>query len=211
MTGRKGVRGWSLIVSTTLFALSLGLVTVLRLARLFPNNDPIMAVMLPYARRSRASAVIFPVAAMVLFDLLSRQVGLWTAVTAGTYGLLGFGFSWLYRILSRRGYKISSATFPLFGVAGVLVFDFLTGPIMSSVLFHMSFLEALVGQVPFTLHHLLSVAAYTLTVSPALNHMLGQIERLEMIPRDWVSQEISPRHLGGLTSQKRSRDRVAPA
>lgn len=99
MTNRKGVLGWSSVASAILFALSLGLATTLRLARLFPNNDPIMAAMLPYARRGRVGAVIFPLAAMVLFDLVSCQVGPWTVVTAGTYELLGFGFSylWLYR------------------------------------------------------------------------------------------------------------------
>ncbi|MEW6216778.1 MAG: hypothetical protein AB1543_03775 [Candidatus Bipolaricaulota bacterium] len=192
MTNKRGVSGASAVVSATLFALSLGLVTVLRLARLFPNNDPILAVVLSYARRGRLGAVVFPAAAMVLFDLMSQQVGPWTVITAGTYGLLGFGFSCLYGTLTRRGYRITTTAFPIFGVAGVLVFDFVTGPIMSSVLFRVSFFEALVGQVPFTLRHLLSVVAYTLVVSPALDRVLGRIERLRLVLRDRIIQGISP-------------------
>jgi hypothetical protein len=43
----------------------------------------------------------------------------------------------------------------------------------------MSFVEAFVGQIPFTLKHLASVSAYTLVVSPTLDWVLRQIERGE--------------------------------
>jgi len=176
----RGVRG-TLALATRLVILgtSLGVSTALRWVRLFPNNDPIMAVMLPCAKRGRAAAFAFPVVAMVLFDILSRRVGIWTAVTAGTYGLLGFGFSFAYSALGKRGRRIGPATFLVSGVVGVLVFDFITGPILSSAMFRMSFAQALVGQIPFTLKHLASVSAYTLVVSPALDWVLRQVERGE--------------------------------
>jgi hypothetical protein len=168
------------LVSATklvILGVSLGLATALRFARFFPNNDPIMAVTLPCAKRGRLAAVAFPVAAMVLFDALSRQVGMWTLVTAATYGLLGLGFSYVYSALAKRGHTIGAATFLISGVAGVLVFDFITGPIMSSALFRMSFAETFIGQIPFTIRHLASVAAYALVVSPILDRTLRQIEK----------------------------------
>jgi fermentation-respiration switch protein FrsA (DUF1100 family) len=176
----RGVRG-TLASATRLVILgiSLGVSTALRWVRLFPNNDPIMAVMLPCAKRGRAAAFAFPVVAMVLFDILSRKVGIWTAVTAGTYGLLGLGFSFVYSALGKRGRRIGPATFLVSGVFGVLVFDFITGPILSSAMFRMSFVEAFVGQIPFTLKHLASVSAYTIVVSPVLDWALRQIERGE--------------------------------
>jgi hypothetical protein len=176
MTARGLRIGLASATKLVLLAVSLGVTTALRFVRLFPNNDPIMAVTLPCAKRGRLSAVAFPVVAMVLFDVMSQRVGVWTAVTAGTYGLLGLAFSYAYRALANRGRVVGPATFLVSGVAGVLVFDFVTGPIMSSALFHMSFAEAFVGQIPFTLKHLASVAAYSLVVSPALDWALRQIE-----------------------------------
>jgi hypothetical protein len=176
----RGLRiGLASATRLVILGISLGVSTALRWVRLFPNNDPIMAVMLPCAKRGRAAAFAFPVVAMVLFDILSRKVGIWTAVTAGTYGLLGLGFSFAYSALGKRGRRIGPATFLVSGIVGVLVFDFITGPILSSAMFRMSFAQAFVGQVPFTLKHLASVSAYTLVVSPALDWLLRQVERAE--------------------------------
>jgi hypothetical protein len=134
------------------FGVGLVVASLLRLAHFFPNNDPIMAVVLPYARRRRQwMAIGFPVVAMVFFDLLSAKIGVWTVVTAATYGLLGWLFSMFYaRDKARRGLR-ALLTYVGLGAAGVLIFDFVTGPIMSSLLFGMTFQQALVGQIPFTL------------------------------------------------------------
>ncbi len=179
MTARGFRIGLALATKLVLLAVSLGVTTALRWVRLFPNNDPIMAVTLPCAKRGRAAAVAFPVVAMVLFDVLSQKVGIWTAVTAGTYGLLGLAFSFAYAALAKRGRAVGTATFVISGVVGVLVFDFVTGPILSSSIFHMPFAESFVGQIPFTVKHLASVSAYTLVVSPAMDLVLRQIERGE--------------------------------
>jgi hypothetical protein len=179
MTARGLRIGLASVTRLVILGISLGVSTALRWVRLFPNNDPIMAVMLPCAKRGRAAAFAFPMVAMVLFDILSRKVGIWTAVTAGTYGLLGLGFSFVYSALGKRGRRIGPATFVVSGVVGVLVFDFITGPILSSAMFRMSFAQAFVGQIPFTLKHLASVSAYTLVVSPSLDWVLRQVERAE--------------------------------
>jgi hypothetical protein len=179
MTARGLRIGLALATRLVILGIGLAVTTALRWARIFPNNDPIMAVMLPCAKRGRAAAFAFPVVAMVLFDILSRRVGIWTAVTAGTYGLLGLGFSFAYSALGKRGRRIGPATFLVSGVVGVLVFDFITGPILSSAMFRMSFAQAFVGQIPFTLKHLASVSAYTVVVSPVLDRLLRQVERGE--------------------------------
>lgn len=179
MTARGLRIGLASVTRLVILGIGLGVTTALRWARIFPNNDPIMAVMLPCAKRGRAAAFAFPMVAMVLFDILSRKVGIWTAVTAGTYGLLGLGFSFVYSALGKRGRRIGPATFLVSGVVGVLVFDFVTGPILSSAMFRMSFAQAFVGQIPFTVKHLASVSAYTLVVSPALDWLLRQVERGE--------------------------------
>ena len=173
------------------FGLGLGISTALRLARFFPNNDPIMAVTLPYAKRGRVAAFVFPVLAMVLFDLLSRRVGIWTLVTAGTYGLIGLGFSSLYSRRAAHGRVVGRGTFFLSGIVGVLIFDFVTGPAMSSALFQVTFAQAFVGQVPFTLKHLVSVSLYAVVVSPLLDWALGRVERGAGAIRSWIAEEGS--------------------
>lgn len=187
MSGRGTRFGLAAATKAALLVVSLGVTTALRFVRLFPNNDPIMAVMLPCSKRGRVAAVAFPVAAMVLFDVLSRRVGVWTAVTAGTYGILGLAFAHVYRSLARRGRNVGTGTFLVSGIAGVLVFDFVTGPVMSSLLFRMSFGQAFIGQIPFTLWHLASVSAYAVVVSPALDWALREIER----GRDWMVNRLA--------------------
>ena len=179
MTARGLRIGLASATRLVILGIGLGVTTALRWARLFPNNDPIMAVMLPCAKRGRAAAFAFPMVAMVLFDILSGRVGIWTAVTAGTYGLLGLALAFVYAALARRWRTIGTATFLVSGVVGVLVFDFITGPILSSAMFRMSFAQAFVGQIPFTLKHLASVSAYTIVVSPVLDWTLWQVERGE--------------------------------
>ena len=189
---RKGTQlGIASMARCVLFGIGLGASTALRLARFFPNNDPIMAVTLPYAKRGRVAALAFPVVAMVLFDLLSGKVGVWTLVTAGTYGTLGLGFSFLYKALAERGRVVGPMTFLLSGIAGVLVFDFVTGPILSSALFPMSFAQAFVGQIPFTLKHLVSVSIYAVVISPLVDWALGGIERLECAIQERLALSIS--------------------
>ena len=179
MTARGLRIGLASATRLVILGIGLAVTTALRWVRIFPNNDPIMAVMLPCAKQGRVAAVAFPVVAMVLFDILSGRVGTWTAVTAGTYGLLGLAFAFVYAALVRRGRAIGTATFLVSGVVGVLVFDFITGPILSSAMFRMSFAQAFVGQIPFTLKHLASVSAYTIVVSPVLDWTLRQVERGE--------------------------------
>jgi hypothetical protein len=189
---RRGAQlGIASIARLAVFGLGLGISTALRWARFFPNNDPIMAVTLPYAKRGRVAAAAFPALAMVLFDLLSRRVGIWTLVTAGTYGLIGLGFSSLYGALAQRGRTVGRGVFLLSGVVGVLVFDFITGPLMSSALFQMSFAQAFVGQVPFTIKHFVSVSLYAVVVSPPLDWALGRVERAEGAIRSRFAAEAS--------------------
>ncbi len=176
----------------SLWVMGLGATTALRGLRLFPNNDPILAVTLPYAKRGRAAAVAFPVAAMILFDLLSGRVGIWTAVTAGTYGLIGLGVAVVFAARRQRGRPVGTGAYIVSGVVGVLVFDVITGPILSSLVFRMSLVEACVGQVPFTLKHLASVTAYACIVSPALDWLMRQIERAEVA----VARRLAPRAAG---------------
>jgi hypothetical protein len=148
---------------------------VYRLLRFIPNNDPIMGAMLPFARRGKWwEAGIFAFLTMVSFDLITMKLGVWTIVTGVTYGLLGIAFHFAYGKIK----KFSVWTYIGSGVAGVLAFDFITGPIASSLMFGMPFWAALAGQVPFTLLHLASTTFFVAVLTPLLDRTIVGNERL---------------------------------
>jgi len=142
-----------------------------RLLRVFPNGDPIMGFALPMARKGKWwHSLLFPIVAMASFDLLVGRVGIWTLGTSLTYGLIGLA-AWTHfskkKTVKMKNYVKGS-------VAGVLAFDLVTGPIMSSFMFGMPFSAALIGQIPFTALHLASATAFTLLLAPVLDPQVAK-------------------------------------
>ena len=127
------------------------------------NLEPVMAALLPHAARHGAAAsFVFAAAIMVVFDVLSGQVGSWTWTTALIYGLVGSGLSlWL------RTRPPTVWNFVLGSVAGTLAFDVLTaalGPLQGM----QGWAEAYLLQIPFTLRHLAGNVLLAAVVSPLL-------------------------------------------
>lgn len=156
-------------------ALSLLIANAIRLLRIIPNNDPIMSMALPYSKRSAAiTSFLFPFITMASFDMVTNAVGPWTAVTSVTYGLLGLAFHYVLRGREKVGMK----SYLGYGVAGVLVFDFITGVLATPFLFGMPVWQALVGQIPFTAMHLLTTVGFIIIVTPLLDREVLRNERL---------------------------------
>jgi len=146
--------------------LSILIANAIRLVRIIPNNDPIMSMALPYSRRSTmAVSFLFPFITMASFDLVTGYVGAWTIGTSVTYGAIGVLF---YYLLKGRK-KVGIVRYLGYGAAGVLIFDFITGVLMTPLLFGMTFTEAFLGQIPFTAMHLLTSSAFILVVTPLLD------------------------------------------
>lgn len=125
-----------------------------------------MGFALPFARNDAWwQAFLFPVIAMASFDFITLRVGPWTAVTAATYGLVGL----LFHAYFKRKKEVGLKTYAQSSVIGVLVFDSITGPLMSSHLFKMPFSVAFLGQIPFTLLHLASAVSITVLLAPVLD------------------------------------------
>lgn len=141
-----------------------------RLLKLFPNNDPIMGFILPYGKQDKAWKVgLFAFSTMVAFDFITNKIGIWTWITAVVYGLIAIGFS---KYLKNK--KSSLRTYTFTAIFGILLFDLVTGPIMSSVVFKISFQLAFMGQIPFTLMHISSGLTYTWILAPILDPVLGK-------------------------------------
>jgi uncharacterized membrane protein len=121
---------------------------------------------LPYSRRSSAlTSFLFPFVSMVSFDFVTNEVGLWTAVTAITYGMIGLVFHFYLKNKEKVGIK----NYLMCGVVGILVFDFVTGVLATPLLYGGTFTESFIGQIPFTLVHLLTGCLFILIVTPILD------------------------------------------
>ena len=157
--------------------LSMVIANAIRLIRIIPNNDPIMSMALPFSRRSSAlTSLLFPLITMASFDIVTNSVGPWTAVTAATYGLIGLGFHYFLKGREKAGIK----TYLGCGILGVLAFDLVTGVIATPLLFPpMTFMQALVGQIPFTLMHLVTTCGFIIVVTPLLDKQVLLNSRLD--------------------------------
>lgn len=130
-----------------------------------PNVEPVLSVQMPFAKRYGAlSAFVFGSLSIVLFDFVTSGIGVWTLTTATSYGLLGVASSLFFK--HREG---TPKSYVVFGIWGTLAYDAVTGVLVSPVFFGQSFVVALVGQIPFTLAHLLGTVVFSLTVSPAVD------------------------------------------
>ncbi|MFA6214506.1 MAG: hypothetical protein WC717_04490 [Candidatus Micrarchaeia archaeon] len=95
----------------------------------------------------------------VLFG--AQSIGLWTLTGALAWGIVALLFA-------RQKPDGSPFTFAKLGIGGTLLFDALTGPVASTFVWGMPFSDALVGQIPFTVKHLLGIAAVSLILAPLL-------------------------------------------
>ena len=129
-----------------------------------PNVEPILATQMPFSRAYGAlAAFFFGVSSVLIYDVLTGTLGLWTFLTAGAYGALGLFAFYFFKKKepSRRDYA-------LFAVIGTLFFDAVTGLTIGPLLFHQSLLGAFAGQIPFTFWHLLGNVGFSIIVSPAI-------------------------------------------
>ena len=55
-----------------------------------------------------------------------------------------------------------------YGIIGTLAYDAVTGLGIGTLLFHQPFMQALIGQIPFTAWHLFGTISFSVLVSPFL-------------------------------------------
>lgn len=153
--------------------------TVCLLVRLLPfrppNIEPILATQMPFSKAYGAYAgFLFAFFSVVFYDLLTSTFGMWTFLTAVTYGVLGF-MSYFYF----KKFKASALGYAGFAVLGTLFFDAVTGLSIGPLFFGQSFSEAFFGQIPFTLWHLLGNVSFALILSPAIYNFVIENKKLE--------------------------------
>ncbi|MBI2623147.1 MAG: hypothetical protein HYW65_01045 [Candidatus Liptonbacteria bacterium] len=138
-----------------------------------PNVEPILATAMPFAKRGGAmSGFLFGAASIFLFDIVTGTAGVWSLITASSYGLVGAG---AYLFLRNR--ESSRASYFAYAIIGTLVYDALTGLTVGPLFFGQSFVAAVAGQIPFTMLHLLGNTVFAVTVSPLVYAWITSEER----------------------------------
>ena len=132
-----------------------------------PNVEPIMASIMPTARKYGAMVgFLFGFLSIFLYDAVTH-FGSWTWIAGITYGLVG-AVSALY--FSK--FKSLIINFAIFAGFATIFYDLITGVLFAPI-FHQSMLTALVLQIPFTALHLAGNIGFALTLSPILNRWLA--------------------------------------
>ncbi|ETB64185.1 TPA: hypothetical protein DIC38_00270 [Candidatus Nomurabacteria bacterium] len=132
-----------------------------------PNLEPIMASIMPIGKSySKIFSFSFGFLSIVLFDVITLKIGVWTLITAIIYGLLGLGASYYFK--NRNGWR----SYAKYAFWGTIFYDALTGLTIGPLFFGQSFMVSLVGQIPFTLIHLLGNVSFAIILSPVIERWL---------------------------------------
>jgi len=109
-----------------------------------------------------------------LIDIFAGKVGMWTLSCALVWGLVSF-------IFAKHQPNGTFLNFAKMSVFSVLVFDILTGIVFSAIFWGMPLTDAAIGQIPFTIKHLLGITAIALICAPLLFPAIAkQINKLEL-------------------------------
>ncbi|MBT3582828.1 hypothetical protein HN924_02620 [Candidatus Woesearchaeota archaeon] len=121
-----------------------------------PNIEPIMFTMMPFAKKyGKMAGFIFAFSAIIAIDFITGIVGIWTAVTSITYGAIGiFAAQYLYQKKNKTKYYVG------FAILGTLAYDAITGIGMGTLLFGQTLQFTILGQIPFTIYHLIGNVSF---------------------------------------------------
>lgn len=130
-----------------------------------PNLEPMMTTIMPLGKRyGIIMSFIFGALSIIVYDLITSGWGIWTLITALSYGLVGIGASFYFK--NRSG----AMNYVLYAIIATIVYDAITGLTIGPLFFHQSFMISLVGQIPFTILHLLGNVSFAIVLSPAIEY-----------------------------------------
>ncbi len=133
-----------------------------------PNIEPILAATMPFSKTSGAFiASIFAVLSILFYDVLTGTLGVQTLFTVFAYGVLGL---WSFNYFKKK--EANAFNFARFAIVGTLFFDAFTGLTVGPIFFNQSFMGSLLGQIPFTVFHLIGNVVFALVLSPAIYHFM---------------------------------------
>jgi hypothetical protein len=107
----------------------------------------------------------------VIYDALTAGFGIWTLVTAAAYGGVAVGAHLYFSVR-----EPSRGNFVRYSILAVLVYDVVTGLTVGPLAYGQPFAAAVVGQIPFTILHLLGAVLFAAVASPLLYKWLQTSE-----------------------------------
>lgn len=148
-----------------------------------PNVEPLMASIMPLSKKfTKFTSFFFGFASIFVYDLVTSGIGIWTVFTAFAYGLLGLGASYYFE--KRSGWK----SYASYAVIGTILYDIVTGLTIGPVFFGQSFYVSLIGQIPFTVMHLIGNVSFAIFLSPVIEKWLAKKEKkVEVLDQVLVS------------------------
>lgn len=130
-----------------------------------PNIEPLLATQMPFSKVYGAHiAFMFGFMSIVLFDLITARIGVWTLITASAYGVLGL---WSVFFFKKR--EMKTINYVKFAIIGTVFFDAVTGLTIGPIFFNQPFMVALIGQIPFTILHLIGNVTFAVVLSPLIH------------------------------------------
>lgn len=140
-----------------------------------PNVEPVMATLMPFSKRYTAlESFLFAFFSIFLFDIITSGIGSWTWVTAFVYGFLGIASYYFFKNRSA-----SRTNFVMFGIVGAILYDAATGLTIGPIFNGQPFMIALIGQIPFTLNHILGNIIFGAILSPLVYRWIVTNQKLE--------------------------------
>lgn len=144
-----------------------------------PNLEPIMAVIMPLGKiYGGLMSFIFSALSIVIYDSLTSGIGIWTLITALIYGAVGYGSHFYFK--NRSGWK----SYASYAFIATIFYDALTGLTIGPLFFGQSFMVSLIGQIPFTLLHLLGNVSFAIVISPVIEMWMAKSE--SVVPKEKV-------------------------
>ncbi len=129
-----------------------------------PNIEPLLATQMPFSKvYGPVVGFSFAFLSIVLFDVITMKVGIWTLIVAFTYGVLG-----IWSVLFFKKREMKRINFVKFAIIGTLFFDAVTGLTIGPLFFNQTFMQSLIGQIPFTILHLIGNVAFAYVMSPLI-------------------------------------------
>jgi len=140
-----------------------------------PNVEPILATQMPFARSyGKIAGFLFAFLSIIVYDLFTFRLGIWTLITGFVYGALG-----IWAVSYFKNKKNNSWNYIKFAIMGTLVFDILTGLSIGPLFFGQTFMGALIGQIPFTALHLAGNITFAGLLSPFIYKFVIKNENFE--------------------------------
>jgi hypothetical protein len=135
-----------------------------------------MTASMPFAKEFGGYAgFIFAAFSVIALDVVVGRAGYWTVYTSVAYGIVGYAAWWW--LSSKK--EVRGRDYAVFAFFATIFYDVVTA-MAFGMQFGQSFEVTLLGQIPFTLYHLLGNLPMAYFLSPLLHKWIVANPRLEL-------------------------------